>query len=80
VLSASLEGLTHLSRLERLFAEWAAVSPLPADVLGLTPQEFQSRAQELRRGGQDRAREGVVLYSAPEWVRPGGPGPAAPRV
>lgn len=69
VLSDDLAGVPHLARLERLAAEWAHVSGLPADVLGLTPHEFARRAQELSVVGEI-AREGVVVYSAPGWVRP----------
>lgn len=69
VLSEDLAGLPHLSRLERLFGEWAAVSKLPADILGLTPEEFASRAGELSVVGEI-ARQGIVLYSEPGWIRP----------
>ncbi len=69
VLSSDLQGVPHLQRLERLFAMWAEVSRLGADILGLTPQEFGRRAQELSIIGEI-AREGVVVYSMPGWVRP----------
>jgi predicted nucleotidyltransferase len=69
VLSPDLDGVPHLARLERLFAEWAAVSRLPADVLGLTPDEFAARADELSVIGEI-ARKGVVLYQEAGWRRP----------
>jgi predicted nucleotidyltransferase len=77
VLSEDFAGLPHLARLEHLGAEWARVSHLPADVLGLTPHEFARRAEELSVVGVI-AREGIPLYSAPGWVPPAPPAAQAP--
>ena len=63
------EDVPELTRLERFFAEWAKVSPLGADVIGLTPEEYRRRAQELSIVGEI-AREGIVVYAVPDWVRP----------
>ncbi|HVB08921.1 MAG TPA: nucleotidyltransferase domain-containing protein [Bacillota bacterium] len=69
VVSADWEGVPHLTRLERLFAEWAQASRLGADLIGLTPEEYRRRAQELSIVGEI-AREGIVVYAVPDWVRP----------
>ncbi len=69
VISAAFAQWPHLRRLEWLFARWARVSRLGADVVGLTPGEFADRAGELSVVGEI-AREGVVVYRDPAWRRP----------
>lgn len=74
VVSPAFADWPHLRRLEWLFARWARVSRLDADVVGLTPEEFADRAGELSVVGEI-AREGIVVYRDPAWRRPH-PGPA----
>jgi predicted nucleotidyltransferase len=69
VVSPDFAGVPYLTRLERLFVAWADTSHLAAEVLGLTPDEFARRAQELSIIGEI-ARDGIVLYSAEGWTRP----------